>query len=56
MEFQLISEFKPTGDQPLAIEELVCGIESKEKFQTLLPWFRYLLSSLNFNVLRHILS
>ena len=36
MRFKLTSDFKPTGDQPLAIEELVCGIESKEKFQTLL--------------------
>ena len=36
MRFKLTSDFKPTGDQPLAIEELVYGIESKEKFQTLL--------------------
>ena len=36
MRFKLISDFKPTGDQPKAIEELVCGIESTEKFQTLL--------------------
>ena len=36
MRFKLTSDFKPTGDQPHAIEELVCGIESKEKFQTLL--------------------
>ena len=36
MRFKLTSDFKPTGDQPQAIEELVCGIESTEKFQTLL--------------------
>ena len=35
-EFKIKSEFKPTGDQPKAIEELVEGINSGEKFQTLL--------------------
>lgn len=36
MEFQLISEFSPTGDQPQAIERLVDSINSNNKFQTLL--------------------
>ena len=36
MKFKLTSEFKPTGDQPQAITELVQGIESKEQYQTLL--------------------
>ncbi|RAV03073.1 excinuclease ABC subunit UvrB [Paenibacillus sp. YN15] len=34
--FQLVSEFSPQGDQPAAIEELVKGIQSGQKFQTLL--------------------
>ncbi len=34
--FQLESQFYPTGDQPKAIESLVNGIDSGEKFQTLL--------------------
>ncbi|WP_420552874.1 excinuclease ABC subunit UvrB [Tenacibaculum aiptasiae] len=36
MNFQLHSEFKPTGDQPSAIKQLVNGIVSDEKYQTLL--------------------
>ena len=36
MDFKLQSEFKPTGDQPEAIEQLTEGIRSNEKFQTLL--------------------
>lgn len=36
MDFQLISEFSPTGDQPQAIERLVDSINSNNKFQTLL--------------------
>ncbi|MEC7829755.1 MAG: excinuclease ABC subunit UvrB [Bacteroidota bacterium] len=36
MKFQLISDFKPTGDQPKAIEALKNGINNNEKFQTLL--------------------
>jgi excinuclease ABC subunit B len=36
MQFQLESEFKPTGDQPAAIEELVKGILDQEKYQVLL--------------------
>ncbi len=35
-EFQLVSDFKPTGDQPQAIEKLVRGLRSRYKHQTLL--------------------
>jgi excinuclease ABC subunit B len=34
--FQLISDFKPSGDQPEAIEQLVDGINRNEKHQILL--------------------
>ena len=34
--FKLVSEFKPTGDQPEAIDYLVKGINEGKKFQTLL--------------------
>lgn len=34
--FKLVSDFKPTGDQPEAIEKLVEGIKKDFKFQTLL--------------------
>jgi excinuclease ABC subunit B len=36
MKFKLQSNYKPAGDQPKAIKKLVKGIESGEKFQTLL--------------------
>lgn len=36
MKFKLNSEFKPTGDQPLAIEKLTKGLQIGEKYQTLL--------------------
>lgn len=36
MNFNLHSEYKPTGDQPQAIEKLTAGIEIGEKYQTLL--------------------
>ena len=35
-EFKLVSDFRPTGDQPTAIAQLVEGISSGERFQTLL--------------------
>ena len=35
MEFQLVSDFKPTGDQPQAIRELATGLAEQDKFQTL---------------------
>ena len=34
--FKLHSNYKPTGDQPEAIEKLVNGIENNYKNQTLL--------------------
>lgn len=34
--FKLVSPFKPTGDQPQAIEELVEGLNKGKKFQVLL--------------------
>ncbi len=36
MKFKLVSKFKPTGDQPRAIDELVKGIEEGRRWQTLL--------------------
>ena len=36
MNFQIQSDFKPTGDQPQAIKELVKGFNDNEKYQTLL--------------------
>ena len=34
--FKLVSKFKPAGDQPEAIKELVDGIRNDEKYQVLL--------------------
>jgi len=34
--FELVSDYRPTGDQPQAIAQLVQGIEQNLKFQTLL--------------------
>ncbi|MDI6840205.1 MAG: excinuclease ABC subunit UvrB [bacterium] len=36
MEFNLVSNYKPKGDQPKAIKQLVDGIKRGDKFQTLL--------------------
>ena len=36
MKFEVVSEYKPTGDQPQAIEKLAKGILDGEKYQTLL--------------------
>ena len=36
MDFEIQSAFKPTGDQPEAIKEIVTSINNDEKFQTLL--------------------
>ena len=36
MNFKLHSEYKPTGDQPQAIEKLVEGFKKGNQFQTLL--------------------
>ncbi len=35
-DFQLVSDFEPSGDQPKAIAELSAGVRAGEKFQTLL--------------------
>src|SRR5665213_3914326 len=34
--FQVVSPFKPEGDQPQAIERIVASIEQGQKFQTLM--------------------
>lgn len=36
MKFSLTSEYKPTGDQPQAIKELIAGLQQGEKYQNLL--------------------
>lgn len=36
MNFKLVSDFKPTGDQPRAVEQLVQGVLNGERHQTLL--------------------
>ncbi|SFG61462.1 excinuclease ABC subunit UvrB [Pedobacter insulae] len=36
MKFKLTSEYKPTGDQPTAIKQLVEGVNANENYQTLL--------------------
>ena len=36
MDFQIVSDYSPTGDQPEAIEQLVDGLRSGTPFQTLL--------------------
>jgi excinuclease ABC subunit B len=36
MEFRLVSDFRPTGDQPQAIESLVRGLERGDRSQTLM--------------------
>lgn len=35
-EFELTAPFQPTGDQPAAIAQLVAGLKSEQRFQTLL--------------------
>ena len=35
-QFKIVSPFKPTGDQPAAIKQLVDGVNSNKKFQVLL--------------------
>jgi len=36
MKFKLVSDYKPTGDQPNAIKQLVEGVNNQEHYQTLL--------------------
>lgn len=35
-EFKLVSDFKPMGDQPQAIDQLIAGLDRGEQYQTLL--------------------
>jgi len=53
MDFQLVTSYKPRGDQPRAIEELMEGLAAGERHQVLLgvtgsarplPWPRSLSS------------
>ena len=36
MQFKLITDFTPGGDQPTSIHDLVKGLNDNEKYQTLL--------------------
>ncbi len=36
MDFKIVSQYKPTGDQPTAIKQLVSGVEAGDNYQTLL--------------------
>ena len=36
MDFHLVSDFQPTGDQPEAIRQLITGIKQETQAQTLL--------------------
>lgn len=36
MNFQVVSDYKPTGDQPQAIQKLAQGVQEGDKYQTLL--------------------
>ncbi len=36
MKFQIVSDYKPTGDQPNAIKQLVEGVNNEDHYQTLL--------------------
>ena len=35
-EFKIVSDFKATGDQPQAVDDLVRGVESGDRYQTLM--------------------
>src|SRR6476660_4547989 len=35
-DFEVVSEFKPQGDQPAAIDKLVGGLNASQRFQTLM--------------------
>src|SRR4051812_29889046 len=35
-DFQIVSQYNPQGDQPAAIDKLVAGLQSGQKFQTLM--------------------
>lgn len=47
--FKLVSEYQPTGDQPEAIAELVDGLLSGDRAQTLMGVILYQLSLHLFN-------
>ena len=47
MEFKLHSDFKPTGDQPQAIEKLSKGLLEGNQFETLLGVRRSMMRSIN---------
>ena len=36
MDFEVVSKYKPSGDQPQAIDKIVNGIKEGKKFQTLM--------------------
>ena len=48
--FKLHSEYKPTGDQPQAIEYLANGIKEGKKFQTLLGVTRFSVKLLQWQI------
>lgn len=49
--FKLHSDYKPTGDQPQAIEYLSKGIREGKKFQTLLGVTRFSVKPLLWQIL-----
>lgn len=49
--FNLVSDYKPTGDQPQAIEYLSKGILEGKKFQTLLGVTRFSVKHLQWQIL-----
>ena len=34
-EFQIVSDFHPTGDQPAAVDKLAFGVDRGDRYQTL---------------------
>ena len=40
-DFKIVSKYKPSGDQPKAIEQLVEGIKAGDDTQTLLGYFKW---------------
>ena len=49
--FKLHSNFKPTGDQPQAIDKLVDGIQKGDKYQTLLRSYTVVVKLLQWQIL-----
>ena len=47
--FELVSQYKPTGDQPQAIAELVEGFQEGNQFETLLGVTRHLPWQMSFS-------